>query len=261
MLIGLRAHLTATTVIFILCNGSRRVGTPAVRKTLTVVKAATASLQYSFTTAGHIHYQTLRVYIRRIAEIDRLVLPILLAAPPPYSTYPHGGSLPPRHLVFHFPTRPVFLRQFHLRSSHTSTATISLAAYGGLQVPRLHLSFFSHYHFWNFNNAPHIHTILISYPTLIRPNSFRHSLHLTLFNSGTLIIGSSRKSSAPHIHNHTISIRYLALLRPNFFLRHSHHHVLPYKGPNSFQSFPSGVKPAAAKTYTSSLTHCHSTSG
>jgi len=45
VLIGLRAHLTATTVIFILCNGSRRVGTPAVRKTLTVVKAATAKHQ------------------------------------------------------------------------------------------------------------------------------------------------------------------------------------------------------------------------
>ena len=29
---------------------------------------------------------------------------ILTAAPPPSSTYPHGGNLPPRHLVFHFPT-------------------------------------------------------------------------------------------------------------------------------------------------------------
>ena len=39
-----------------------------------------------------------------------LVLPILLAAPPPSSTYPHGGSLPPRHLVFQ--PRPVFLRHY-----------------------------------------------------------------------------------------------------------------------------------------------------
>ena len=106
-------------------------------------------------------------------------------------------------------------------------------------------------------NTPHIHNIYISYLALIRPNYFLwHTLNLTLFKSGTPIIGSSRTSSGPQI-NHTISICYLTLFWPNFFLRQSHHLILPYKGPNSFQSFPSGVKPAAAKTYTSirSLTY------
>ena len=80
-------------------------------------------------------------------------------------------------------------------------------------------------------STPHIHNISISYLALIRPKScLRHSLHLTLINSDTPNIGSSRTSSAPHIHNHTISIRYLALLQPNSFLRHSHQLTLNYKG-------------------------------
>jgi len=62
--------------------------------------------KYSFTTTGHIHYQILRIYTWRIADIRHLVLPIHLAAAPPRSTYPHGGSLPQRHLVFHFPQVP-----------------------------------------------------------------------------------------------------------------------------------------------------------
>ena len=106
MLIGLRAHLTATTVIFILRHGSRRVGTPATCKNLTAVKAATASLQLILLYHCRSHpLPNSRVYTWRIADIRHLVLPIL-AAPPPSSTYPHGGSLPPRHLVFHFPHVP-----------------------------------------------------------------------------------------------------------------------------------------------------------
>ena len=102
MVIGLRAHLTATTVIFILRHGSRRVGTPAARKTLTAVKAATTSLQHTTLPLPVTSITKLYGYIPGVVDIRHLVLPIL-AAPPPSSTYPHGGSIPPRHLVFHFP--------------------------------------------------------------------------------------------------------------------------------------------------------------
>jgi hypothetical protein len=44
-------------------------------------------------------------------------------------TYPHGGTQPPRHLVFHFPTTSgLFLMQSHLWYSPTCTAITSLAA-------------------------------------------------------------------------------------------------------------------------------------
>jgi hypothetical protein len=98
-------------------------------------------------------------------------------------------------LLFSFQPRSVFL--WHSCSSPTSTANTSLAAQGGVAV------YTSTYH--------------------------------SSSSSSTTTFGSSRTSSARHIHNHTISISYLALLRPNsFFLRHSLHLILHYKGPNSF---------------------------
>ena len=61
---------------------------------------------------------------------------------------------------------------------------------------------------------------------------------------------SSRTSCVPHIH--TFSISSLALIRPNSFLRHSLHLIL--QASVSFNSFPSGVKPVADKSYIRSLT-------
>jgi len=96
-----------------------------------------------------------------------------LAALPPssYTTYLHGGILPPRHLIFHFPT----------------TSCLSQApscSVGGVEVPLPHLSFLRHSHTWSSRTscAPRIHTFSISPLALIRPNSFflQHSLHLIL---------------------------------------------------------------------------------
>jgi hypothetical protein len=54
-----------------------------------------------------------------------LDLGFLLAAPPPSTTYPHGGSLPPRHLFFTFKPLRVFLRHSHLYITSTAAAYIA----------------------------------------------------------------------------------------------------------------------------------------
>ena len=90
------------------------VGTPAVRKPLTAVKAATAPRSTTnplpplpkrrarfmpVTSTNKLHGSIPGVW--QSFHIRHLVLPILLAAPPPTSstTYPHGGCL-------HCPQRP-----------------------------------------------------------------------------------------------------------------------------------------------------------
>jgi len=103
--------------------------TSAARKTLTAIKASRSNY-YSLNTAetsgtrSHPLHQTLRVHTWRSLQLSHLVLLILLAVlPPSSSTYPHGGRLPPRHLVFQ--PLPVFLRHSHLCCPPMSTTSLA----------------------------------------------------------------------------------------------------------------------------------------
>ena len=115
-------------VILILRHGSRKVDTPAARKTLTAVKAATPShSNYSFTTAGYIHYQTLWVHIWRIAVLS-----------PPCTTNPRSTTV----ILFYLSSRrqptsalSPFLLYNHLPSSSgTPTHAVHLRV---LPLPHL----------------------------------------------------------------------------------------------------------------------------
>ena len=128
-------------------------------------------------------FQILRVPLRH------LVLPILKAAPPPFSstTYPHGG-LPPRHLVFTFIPRQVFLRHslftsaflpprhvaFHFQS-RLVFLTHSLLA---IWVPPRHLTF----HFPTTSGLPH--ALSLNHLATYAPSCFSLS-NLVRSSSGT----------------------------------------------------------------------------
>ena len=113
------------------CKPSRQSRRPQRHAPTTTPFILTTAETLGYVYVGHsvTSITKLRVHTWRSFHIRHLVLAILLAAPPP-STCPHGGSLhchkrplPPRHLVFHFPTTSGLPQALPL--SHLSTSAPS----------------------------------------------------------------------------------------------------------------------------------------